>query len=227
MPPPSTRAGCRKERYQRYHEEKAKGGLALTMFGGSSIVRATLRAAFGQIDMSATTRSSRLAALLRRASTRHGAAMMCQITHLGRRDDPRTGDAGCRPSARRDPRARAPRRPQGDGRARHRPHHRRLRARRPALQGGRARRLSRPSTARPSDRPVPVAAHQPAHRRLRRLAGEPRCASASMVHEAIRSAVGDDYIVGIRFVVDEDPRGRHRLRGMRRASPDCSSATGP
>ena len=23
------------ERYQRYHEEKAKGGLALTMFGGS------------------------------------------------------------------------------------------------------------------------------------------------------------------------------------------------
>ena len=26
------------ERYQRYHEEKARGGLALTMFGGSSNV---------------------------------------------------------------------------------------------------------------------------------------------------------------------------------------------
>ena len=31
--------GMPKERYQRYHEEKAKGGLALTMFGGSSICR--------------------------------------------------------------------------------------------------------------------------------------------------------------------------------------------
>src|SRR5581483_3204841 len=30
--------GLPKERYQRYHEEKAKGGIALTMFGGSSMV---------------------------------------------------------------------------------------------------------------------------------------------------------------------------------------------
>ena len=30
--------GMPAERYQRYHEEKAKGGLALTMFGGSSNV---------------------------------------------------------------------------------------------------------------------------------------------------------------------------------------------
>ena len=30
--------GMPKERYQRYHEEKAKGGIALTMFGGSSMV---------------------------------------------------------------------------------------------------------------------------------------------------------------------------------------------
>ena len=26
------------ERYRRYHEEKAKGGLAMTMFGGSTLV---------------------------------------------------------------------------------------------------------------------------------------------------------------------------------------------
>src|SRR5574340_1181703 len=31
-------AGLPTERYQLYHEEKAKGGLALTMFGGSSMV---------------------------------------------------------------------------------------------------------------------------------------------------------------------------------------------
>ena len=30
--------GFPQERYQRYHEEKAKGGIALTMFGGSSNV---------------------------------------------------------------------------------------------------------------------------------------------------------------------------------------------
>jgi len=30
--------GMPRERYQLYHEEKAKGGLALTMFGGSSNV---------------------------------------------------------------------------------------------------------------------------------------------------------------------------------------------
>ena len=87
--------------------------------------------------------------------------------HLGR--DELAADRG----AQRDPRAPPSRHPARDGPQRHRPHHRRLRRRRRALQGGRARRL-RDRDRRPSDRPVPVAAHQPAHRRLRRLAGEPR-----------------------------------------------------
>ena len=34
--------GLPTERYQLYHEEKAKGGIALTMFGGSSNVDAGL-----------------------------------------------------------------------------------------------------------------------------------------------------------------------------------------
>ena len=42
---------CRKERYQLYHEEKAKGGIGLTMFGGSSSVAADSPASFGQIDI--------------------------------------------------------------------------------------------------------------------------------------------------------------------------------
>ena len=38
-----------KLRYQLYHEEKAKGGIALTMFGGSSNVALDSPSAFGQI----------------------------------------------------------------------------------------------------------------------------------------------------------------------------------
>ena len=41
-----------KERYQRYHEEKARGGLAMTMFGGSSVVSPECPATFGQLDVS-------------------------------------------------------------------------------------------------------------------------------------------------------------------------------
>ena len=38
--------GLPKAAYQRYHEEKAKGGLALTMFGGSSNVAPTALRSF-------------------------------------------------------------------------------------------------------------------------------------------------------------------------------------
>ena len=47
--------GLPQERYQLYHEEKAKGGLALTMFGGSSMVAPDSPPAFGQINISATS----------------------------------------------------------------------------------------------------------------------------------------------------------------------------
>ena len=43
--------GMPKERYQRYHEEKAKGGIALTMFGGSSMVSRDSSWGGGQIDV--------------------------------------------------------------------------------------------------------------------------------------------------------------------------------
>jgi len=42
-------AGMPAERYQRYHEEKAKGGLALTMFGGSSNIAADSPSVFDQL----------------------------------------------------------------------------------------------------------------------------------------------------------------------------------
>ncbi len=46
------------ERYQRYHEEKARGGIGLSMFGGSSNVSPDSPSVFGNLYVG-TTRSSR------------------------------------------------------------------------------------------------------------------------------------------------------------------------
>ncbi len=76
--------GLPQQRYQLYHEEKAKGGLALTMFGGSSNIAPDSPSAFGQIDIS----GDRIVPHFKEFADRvhaHGAALMCQITHMGRR----------------------------------------------------------------------------------------------------------------------------------------------
>jgi len=74
------------ERYQLYHEEKAKGGIALTMFGGSSTVsRDSPASAFGQVAVF----DDSIVPVFRQFADRvhrHGAAIMCQITHMGRRN---------------------------------------------------------------------------------------------------------------------------------------------
>jgi 2,4-dienoyl-CoA reductase-like NADH-dependent reductase (Old Yellow Enzyme family)/thioredoxin reductase len=73
-----------KERYQLYHEEKAKGGLALTMFGGSANVAPDSPSVFDQLNVG----NDRIIPYFQEFSERihkHGAALMCQITHLGRR----------------------------------------------------------------------------------------------------------------------------------------------
>ena len=74
------------ERYQRYHEEKAKGGLALTMFGGSSNVAPDSPSVFRQLSVV----DDKVIPYFQEFSERihrHGTALMCQITHLGRRGD--------------------------------------------------------------------------------------------------------------------------------------------
>ena len=80
------------ERYQLYHEEKAKGGLALTMFGGSSSVAADSPSSFGQIDISQRPDHPGAAGVRGRASTAHDCALMIQLTHAGRRTRWDTGD---------------------------------------------------------------------------------------------------------------------------------------
>lgn len=77
-------AGIPGERYQRYHEEKAKGGIALTMFGGSSMVSPDSSWGGGQINVSSDAIIPHLQAFSGRIHG-HGAKIMCQISHLGRR----------------------------------------------------------------------------------------------------------------------------------------------
>jgi dimethylglycine catabolism A len=76
--------GMPAERYQLYQEEKAKGGLGLTMFGGSSSVAIDSPLPFSQIDISGDRILPYLEQMAGRIH-RHGAAVFCQITHLGRR----------------------------------------------------------------------------------------------------------------------------------------------
>ncbi|WP_438749671.1 FAD-dependent oxidoreductase [Pararhizobium sp. O133] len=76
--------GMPKDKYQLYHAEKAKGGIALTSFGGSSSVSKDSPLPFNQIDVS----DDRVIPYFEQFADRvhaHGAAIMCQITHLGRR----------------------------------------------------------------------------------------------------------------------------------------------
>ena len=83
--------GAPQERYQLYHEEKAKGGIALTMFGGSSAVTHDSATASGVINL---TQDSVISHFLEFAERIHqyDCALMCQITHLGRRANTRTWD---------------------------------------------------------------------------------------------------------------------------------------
>lgn len=76
--------GKPKLRYQLYHEEKAKGGIAMTMFGGSSFVAPDTPSVFGQIDVS----NDDIIPYFQEFATRihrHGCGLICQISHLGRR----------------------------------------------------------------------------------------------------------------------------------------------
>ncbi|MFI5020631.1 MAG: FAD-dependent oxidoreductase [Alphaproteobacteria bacterium] len=82
--PSYTEDGMPKARYRLYHAEKAKGGIALTMIGGSSVISPDSPQAFGNILLY----KDEVVPWLRELADDvhgHGAAVMIQITHLGRR----------------------------------------------------------------------------------------------------------------------------------------------
>ncbi len=83
--------GMPKERYQRYHLEKAKGGIGMTMIGGSSCVSPDSPSVFGQLDVS----SDRIIPYFREFTERihkEDCRIVCQISHLGRRTTWNDGD---------------------------------------------------------------------------------------------------------------------------------------
>ncbi|WP_371224041.1 FAD-dependent oxidoreductase [Roseovarius sp. 2305UL8-3] len=92
------------ERYQAYHEEKAKGGLSMTMFGGASSVSADSPASFGQLNLSDDRVVGYLTNFAKRIHT-HDVALMCQLSHAGRRTRPTSGNwlPTVAPSAIREP----------------------------------------------------------------------------------------------------------------------------
>ena len=79
------------ERYRLYHREKAKGGMALTMTAGSAVVSADSPQAFGNLHAYRDEIVPHLKALADDVHE-HGAAVMIQLTHLGRRTGWNTAD---------------------------------------------------------------------------------------------------------------------------------------
>lgn len=82
--------GLPTERYRLYQEEKARGGIGLTMFGGSALVARDCAPAFGNLDLGGDEIIPYLQQLTESVH-RHGAALMCQITHMGRRTSSYSG----------------------------------------------------------------------------------------------------------------------------------------
>ncbi|HKJ51011.1 MAG TPA: tRNA-dihydrouridine synthase, partial [Gammaproteobacteria bacterium] len=192
------------ERYQRYHEEKAKGGLALTMFGGSSNVAPDSPSVFQQLRVDDDCVIPYFQAFSERIHAQ-GAALMCQITHLGRRGDPTAGNwlPTLSPSILRETLHRGIPREIDEADIR-----RIVRsfgeAARRCFEGG----LDGLET------------HAGAHligqflspdinRRTDGYGGslENRARFALMVHEAIRKNVGDGFLVGMRMSIHEDRGG--------------------
>jgi len=83
--------GMPTDRYRRYHEEKAKGGVALTMTAGSAVVAEDSPPAFGNLH----AYKDEIVPWIRRLTDgvhEHGAACMIQLTHMGRRTGYAHGD---------------------------------------------------------------------------------------------------------------------------------------
>ncbi len=193
------------EHYQRYHEEKAKGGLALTMFGGSSMVSPDSNWGGSQMDVSTDEVIPWLQQFSERIH-RHGAALMVQISHLGRRAD--STAAHWLPNV-------APSHLRETG---HRSFARAMDMddiRRVVRQFGEAARRCKEGgldgiETLAGGHLIGQFLSPLTNRRTDGFGGsiENRVRFALMVHEEIRRQAGDDFIAGIRYVIDEDdPEG--------------------
>ena len=83
--------GLPKDRYRAYHVAKARGGVGLTMIGGSAIVSRESAPAFGNLQLW-KDEAEHWMRLLTDEVHDHGAAVMIQLTHLGHRSSSYSGD---------------------------------------------------------------------------------------------------------------------------------------
>ena len=196
--------GAALERYQRYHEEKAIGGLGLTMFGGSSNVSTDSPNTFQQLSVANDDCIPWMQAFSERIH-RHGTKLMIQITHLGRRGENYTDNwlPMIAPSPIRETLHRSfPREMDEHDIAR--------------VIGDFADAARRCKDGGLDGLETLAGAHligqflSPAtNKRTDAYGGslENRCRFGLEVYDAIRKAVGDEFVVGFRFVVDEAMAG--------------------
>ncbi len=198
--PAYSEGGMPTERYIAYHADKAKGGIALTMIGGSAVVAPDSPPAFGNLDL---TTDAIIPHFQRLADAVHAydCAVMTQLTHLGRRTGHYTGDwlPVVSPSSVREPAHRAfPKaleehdiwrivRAFGEAARR---------AREGGLDGIELEAYGHLMDAFFSPH---------TNRRTDQWGGsvENRARFAREVIAEVRRRVGDDYVVGLRMVVDE------------------------
>ena len=205
--------GFPKERYRLYHEEKAKGEIALTMFGGSALVAPDSPPVFGNLYAG----NDEIIPYFQKMADgvhKHGAALMCQITHMGRRSISNAGDwlPIVAPSCVREPAHR------GFPKIAEISDIRRI----VKAYGAAARRCQQGGLDG-----VEIEAYghlldsfwsPRTNLRTDRYGGilENRARFSLEIMEEIRKQVGSDYIVGIRMVFDEDlPDGLRLEEGLK------------
>ncbi|WP_159946806.1 NADH:flavin oxidoreductase [Rhizobium sp. 18065] len=210
--PAYSEAGMPTERYRLYHVEKAKGGIALTMTAGSASVSRDSPPAFGNL----LAYRDEIVPHLKRLTDdchEHGCAVMIQLTHLGRRTNWNKGDwlPVLAPSAIREPAHRHFPKEIEDWDIER-------------IVADYASAAERMQAAGLDGIEFEAYGHlmdsfwSPATNRRDDAFGgslENRMRFSDMVTEAVRKAVGPDFIVGIRMVADEDwDKGLSRQEGI-------------
>jgi dimethylglycine catabolism A len=190
------------ERLQLYHAEKAKGGVGLVMFGGSSAVAPDSPAAlWNGISLEHDSVVPHLQSFADRVH-REGAALMVQMTHMGRRTRWDSADwlAPVTPTPRREHYSRSVAREIEEGDIR------RIvkgfgQAARRSKEGG----LDGIEVMASSQHLIDQFLTPYLNKRTDRYGGslENRMRFGLEVLEDVRRQVGDDYIVGMRISADE------------------------
>jgi 2,4-dienoyl-CoA reductase-like NADH-dependent reductase (Old Yellow Enzyme family) len=213
--------GMPTDRYRLYHREKAKGGIALTMTAGSAVVSPDSPPSFGNLH----AYDDAIVPWLKKLTEdchEHGAAVMIQLTHLGRRTAWNKGDwlPVLSASPIREPAHRAFPKEAEDWDIQR-------------IIGDYVSAAERMQAAGLDGIEFEAYGHlmdgfwSPAtNHRDDEFGGslENRMRFSTMVTEAVRKAVGPDFIVGIRLVADEDwEKGLSREEGVEIATRLASS----